>query len=144
MQRLLNDLNTALPGSARREAKPGGLNQSDEPGGNSLGPRRCVQGSESDHPGGRFAAFLQLVQLLIQLSNLLLLRLVDQMSINRSEHQSHRSEARIRLVRLCIASAVNFLVSSGIASTGVAVAMEQFPFSQALEIAELEPEALLL
>ena len=98
MQRLLKDLNTALPGPARREANPGGLNQSDEPGGNSLGPRRCVQASEPDSAGCSFAAFLQLVQLLIQLSHLLMLRLVDRMCINRPEHQSHRFEARTRLV----------------------------------------------
>ena len=98
MQRLLKDLNTAPPGPARREANPGGRNQSVEPGGDSLGPRRCVQASESDRSGCCFAAFLQLVQLLIQLSHLLLLRLVDQMCINLPDHQSHRFDARIRLV----------------------------------------------
>ena len=47
-------------------------------------------------------------------------------------------------LRLCVASAVNFLVSSGVASTGVAVVMEKFPLSPALEIAEREAEVLLL
>ena len=98
MQELPNDLNTAPPRPARREENPGGWNQSDEPGDDSLGPRRCVQASESDRPGCCFAAFLQLVQLLIQLSHLLLLRLADQMCTKRPEHQSHRFDARIRLV----------------------------------------------
>ena len=43
-------------------------------------------------------ASLKPLQLLLQLSHLLLLRLVDQMRCNRLEHQSHRVNPRIRLV----------------------------------------------
>ena len=41
---------------------------------------------------------LKPLKLLLQLSNLLLLRLVDQMCCNRLEHQRHRIDTRIRLV----------------------------------------------